>query len=156
MFLFYSKLIHPPKSDLKNMANVFEKLGKQRRNSVRSQIFVGFLLVCSCHVFINAGSPINAHSVGRRNGRRELSVNEGISHLLHGAIIQSEPSSMCLSFPSPTRTLICLPARTTSASPAEFDGTNRGLKCPEATQACCKAFKTKKICRHSSKVILTK
>lgn len=39
------------------------------------------------------------------------------------------------------------------ASPAEFDGMNSG---PEATPEFLKAFKTKKICQSSSKVILTK
>ncbi|RMB95078.1 hypothetical protein DUI87_28449 [Hirundo rustica rustica] len=40
------------------------------------------------------------------------------------------------------------------AQTSEFDGMNRGLKCPEATQAFCKAFKTKKICQPSSKAFL--
>lgn len=99
----------------------------------------------------------------------EKKEQEGISHVLKELVVCCM-EQWVRAKPSPTRVLLefsfsqedtgfspCMTAWTTSASPAEIDGMNRGLKHPEATPAFCKVFRTKKLFwQCSSKVITVK
>jgi len=148
---------------MKNMTRYFKKLRNQMRRSVRSQIFVGFpaslslcVLICSFSGFVNMVFLIDTRNLGRgeeRAGENYL-CTKGISHLLHGTtcvLVGFSFSQQDAGF------FPCVTAWTTSASPAEFDGMNRVLKHPEATQAFCKVFGTKKrVCQPSPKVITIK
>lgn len=112
------------------------------RRLVRSQIFVGFpaclsliVLICSFSVFVNIVSPVDAHSLGRGGERagENYPCTEGISRSVHGAMGQSKTQpNTCLSWvfllAGGHWFLSLHDCMDNSASPAEFEGTKRGLK----------------------------